>query len=169
MKNHKSIFRFWVFFFLFKGKRKWLTSWRVWAEEVLYFGMWAPSGWKPFSSAIKFTVYVWPSGAVHVKLPFTSKTSLSVPAFLITPSSLREVPSLVAKLKNIDNEILLIHHNLNSLSTIVFSCSFFFVFNVYTELEFVRINVHITVLGNDFHIFLRRSQSASDKGQETKD
>lgn len=65
-----------------------------------FVGMWSPCGWKPFSSAIKLIVYSTPSGAVHDIVPRMTRISLSVPAFFISASSLRLMPSLVSYLIN---------------------------------------------------------------------
>lgn len=77
---------------------------------TIYFpaGIWAPpnTGWKPFSSAVKLMVYVWPSCPTHEMTPVTERASFSVPAFLITPSSCRDVPSLVSNLNKNKNEMI---------------------------------------------------------------
>lgn len=59
-------------------------------------GIWAPVGWKPFSSATYWTVYTWPSSAVYENEPRTEMASLSEPALLRTPDSSALIPLLVS-------------------------------------------------------------------------
>uniref|UniRef100_A0A182IM56 Uncharacterized protein n=1 Tax=Anopheles atroparvus TaxID=41427 RepID=A0A182IM56_ANOAO len=74
-----------------------VAPYRLGTFSTYSFGMWSPSGWKPWLSATYCTTYSWPSSATNLKLPCTFMPSSSV---FSSPCSEREIPSSDSNLRN---------------------------------------------------------------------